>query len=262
MLRYPRISCNIFTDTFFANKEKCTSTGENDCCQLFVSEFSFTFGAPMKGGSQLCDAYKKFFKEIGVPPCIICDLAPNQIQGEARKLCNLCSCTIKSLEKGTPSSNRAECYVGIVKSNVKKDLKMTNFPLVLWDYCVERRCKILSVSTRDIYLLDGMVPYTKMTGQHYDISNLCLFSWYDWVYYKNTRVDGFPLPSESLGRYLEPSDHAGNAMSQWVLNNNGKVLPYQTLRRLAKAEIANPYELEKRDSFDKIIKYHHQKHQR
>ena len=122
---------------------------------------------------------KKIFKEIGVPPCIICDSAPNQIQGEARKLCNLCSCTIKSLEKGTPSSNRAECCVGLVKSNVKKNLKMTNSPLVLWNYCVERRCKILSASTRDIYLLDGMVPYTKMTVQPYDISNLCLINWYD-----------------------------------------------------------------------------------
>ena len=256
MLHYPRISCNIFTDTSFANKEKCTSTRGNDYCQLFVSTFGFAFGAPMKGGSQLCDAYKRFFKEIGVPSCMICDSAPNQIQGETRKLYNICSCTIKSLEKGTPSSNRAECYVGIVKSNVKKDLKMTNSPLVLWDYCVERRCKILSASTRYIYiyLLDGMVPYTKMTGQPYDISNPCLFGWYDWVYYIDTRVGGFPLSSQSLGRCLGPVDHAGNAMSQWVLNNNGKVLPYQTLRRLTKAEIANPYELEKRDSFDKGIK--------
>ena len=93
-----------------------------------------------------------------------------------------------------------------------------------------------------------------MTGQPYDISNLCLFGWHDWVYYIDTRVGGFPLSSQSLGRCLGPVDHAGNAMSQWVLNNNGKVLPYQTLRRLTKAEIANPYELEKRDSFDKRIK--------
>ena len=94
ILRYPRISCNIFIDTFFANKEKFTSTRGNDCFQLFISEFGFACGAPMKGGSQLCDTYKRFFKEIGVPPCIICDSTPNQIQGEFRKLCNLCSCTI------------------------------------------------------------------------------------------------------------------------------------------------------------------------
>ena len=43
-------------------------------------------------------------------------------------------------------------------------------------------------------------------------------------------------------------------MSQWVLNNIGNVLPYQTLRRLTKAAIANPYELDKRDTFDTRIK--------
>ena len=133
----------------------------------------------MKGGSQLCNAYSKFFKDIGVPPWMICDSSPNQIQGETRKLCSLCSYTVKSLEKGIPSSNRAEYYVDIVKSNVKKYLRLSNSPLVLWDYCVERCCKILSTSARDIYLLEGMVPYTKMTSQPYDISNLYQFSWYD-----------------------------------------------------------------------------------
>ena len=85
----------------------------------------------MKSGSQLCGAYKKFFEKIGVPPCMICNSAPNQIQGETRKLCSIRFCTIKSLEKGTSSSNRTECYVGIVKSNVKKDLKLTNSSLIL-----------------------------------------------------------------------------------------------------------------------------------
>ena len=98
-----------------------------------------------------------------------------------------------------------------------------------------------------------MVPYTKIIGQHYDISNLCLFKWYDWVYYKDIRVCRFPLLSESLGRYLDPVDHAGNAMSQWVLNNNGKLLSYQTLRRLVKAEYATPVEVERHESFDKRI---------
>ena len=109
---------------------------------------------------------------------MICDSASNQIQGEARKLCSLSSCTIKSLEKETPSSNRAKFYVGIVKINVKKYFKLTNSPLVLCDYYVKHRCKILSTSARDIYLLEGMVLYTKMMGQPYDISNLCQFSWY------------------------------------------------------------------------------------
>ena len=48
MLRYPRNSCNIFTDTVFGNKEKCTSTRGNDNCQLFVFVFGFSYGTPMK----------------------------------------------------------------------------------------------------------------------------------------------------------------------------------------------------------------------
>ena len=108
---------------------------------------------------------------------MIYNLAPNQIQGETRKLWSLSSCTIKGLEKGIPFSNKAECYVGIVKSNVKKDLKLSNSPLVLWNYRVDHRCKILSASARNRYLLEGMAAYTKITGQPYDISNLCMFSW-------------------------------------------------------------------------------------
>ena len=113
---------------------------------------------------------------------------------------------------------------------------------------------MLSASARDIYLLKGMVPYTKMTGQPYDTLNLYQFSCYDWVYYRDIRVGGFSFPSESLGRYLRPADHTGNSMSQWVLKNNGKVLPYQTLPSLTKAELSNPAKIEKRDSLDKCIK--------
>ena len=81
-----------------------------------------------------------------------------------------------------------------------------------------------------------------------------MFSWYDVIYYRDTRIGGLPLPSESLGRCLGPVDHAGNAMRQWVLNNNGKVVSYQTLRRLTKVEITNPIEIERRDSFDRRFK--------
>ena len=67
--------------------------------------------------------------------------------------------------------------------------------------------------------------------------------WHVKFFYSN-RVGGFSLQSEFLGRCLEPADNAGNAISRWILNNNGKP---------TKAEIANPIEIEKRESFDKIV---------
>ena len=42
-------------------------------------------------------------------------------------------------------------------------------------------------------------------------------------------------------------------MSQWVLNNNGKVLPYQTLGRITKPKISDYVEVKKRAYFDKRI---------
>ena len=56
MLRYLRISYNIFTNIFYAKKDKCSSTRVNDYYQLFVSEFGFIYTDPMKGSSQLCNA--------------------------------------------------------------------------------------------------------------------------------------------------------------------------------------------------------------
>jgi len=79
-------------------------------------------------------------------------------------VCELYVCSIKSLEKGIISSNRVECHVGIIKSNVKIDLNLLNSQLVFWNYCVERQSNILSASVRDLYLLEDIVPYTKMTS--------------------------------------------------------------------------------------------------
>ena len=50
-----------------------------------------------------------------------------------------------------------------------------------------------------------MVPHIKMTGQPYDISNLCQFSCYDWVYYRYIRVGGFPLPFLIVRKMIDTS---------------------------------------------------------
>jgi len=143
--------------------------------------------------------------------------------------------------------------VGITKSESKTDLKISNCPMVLWCYAVERRGKILSASTRNIYELYGHVPQSKISGQQTDISSLAAFGWYEWVYYRDPGQT-FPMPSERLGRCLGPAEHAGTAMSQWVLNEKGNVLPQQTLRHLTKQELLSNTEMAKRSNFDEAIK--------
>ena len=162
---------------------------------------------------------------------MICDGAPEQVSGEAARLCQLTYCTIQQLERGTPWSNRAEGHVGSVKSEILLDLKESNCPMVLWCYAAERKGKILASTSRNIYSLGGQVTATVLTGQQTDISVLAETSWYELVYYQDSE-SSFPYPVERLGRYLIPCENKGTVMSRHVLNDQGNVLPYQTFSRL------------------------------
>ena len=64
MLRYDRIQCDIFMDTFFAAKELGPSVRGNTCAQLFVSDFGFIKVKPMKLKSEVPLAIKSFFKSV------------------------------------------------------------------------------------------------------------------------------------------------------------------------------------------------------
>ena len=95
---------------------------------------------------------------------MICDGAPEQVSGEAARLCQLADCTVQQFKRGNLWSNRAEGHVGTVKSEILLDLKESNCPMVLWCYAAERRGKILASTSRNIYSLGGQVPGTMLKG--------------------------------------------------------------------------------------------------
>jgi hypothetical protein len=198
-------------------------------------------------------AYKHYFKNIGVPNAIVCDFAKEQMEGEAKKICDKVGCDLRVLEKGTQWANRAERYVKIFKDAVIRDLCLSNCPMVLWCYCLQRRSEINNATAADNPVLEGSNPYTRMTGQTCDISNLCQFGWYEWIYFRDEQAK-FPFPKLALGRCLGPAKSHGNAMAQWVLTSNGRVRCVSTLRKLAKHEIDSPTEQSKRKEFDDAIK--------
>ena len=59
---------------------------------------------------------------------------------------------------------------------------------------------------------------------------------------------------EVLGRILGPARGEGNEMVQWVLEPNGRVVPWRTSRPLNTAEINSETENKKREIFDALIK--------
>ena len=128
-------------------------------------------------------AVKQFTKEIGAPNVIVCDMSTEQTSPEIKTFLNDIGTTLRVLEEGTLWTNKAEQYIGLLKELVRKDMRESNLPLPFWHYCLERRVQIYNMAARDYPTICGMNPYTLVTGEEGDISNLCQFSWYEWEYF-------------------------------------------------------------------------------
>ncbi len=79
----------------------------------------------------------------------------------------------------------------------------TGSPRVIWDHCIELEALIRSLTSNNIYMTNGKVPETIMTGSTADISHICEFGWYDWVMFRDN-IPIFPGIKLTLGQYLGP----------------------------------------------------------
>ena len=100
------------------------------------------------------------------------------MRGDSKISCHDAGCTIVELEKGTSASNKIERAIKTLKM-APKMICLTNSPLTLWCYCVERRARTINSIVRTNHLLQGSTPYSKLSGQPTDISMLCEFGWYE-----------------------------------------------------------------------------------
>jgi hypothetical protein len=179
MLRYRRVTEYFFMDTFFATKKAGKSSRGRTCCQLFVTDKGFVYVVPMKSKAEVLQAVKQFAKEIGASDAIICDMAGEQTSHALKRFCQEIGTTMRVLEEGTPWSNKAELYIGLIKEAVRKDMKDSDCPLAFWDYCVERQARINTLTVKDLFTLHGTNAHTALFGEDGDISNLCQYQWYD-----------------------------------------------------------------------------------
>ena len=74
----------------------------------------------MKKKSEVLLAIKQFAKEIGAPDSFVADMSGEQMSSEVKKFCNDIGTTLRALEEGTPWSNKAELYIGLIKEAVRK----------------------------------------------------------------------------------------------------------------------------------------------
>ena len=167
--------------------------------------------------------------------------------------CHKICTTLRILEGSTQWANKAELYVGLFKEYVRKDMLDGNSPLVFWDYCAEIRALIKNMTAKYLFQLRGQTSHFSTFGEEGDISNICQFCWFEWVYFRET-TGKFPFPSHVLGRCLGPTKNEGKEMAQWVLKQNRQTVPRRTMRKLTQDELIRESEIKKPDIFDAEIK--------
>ena len=69
----------------------------------------------------------------------------------------------------------------------KKTIK-SNSPKKLCDDCVEFDMEIRSCTANNVFELKSEAPRTVMKGSTVNITHLCEFGWYDWVYFRDNAV--------------------------------------------------------------------------
>ena len=252
MLRYKRINSHFFTDTFQA-KQGFKSKRGYKYCQLFVSDKGFIFVVFMKKRSEFQLALKAFAKEIGVPLSLVMDPSGEQTSNEVQRFAQECSLKLKILEESTQFANLAERYIGILKSAVRDEMHHTDCPIVLWDYCVEFKVSVHNVTAKGSLHLDNVNPHMVTTGEEKDISNLGRYGFYEMIYYWDQK-HGFPEQKKRIGRALGPTKFQGNEMAQYILQENGVVVPRRTTRPIPPEHLRTATLQHKIKAFDDCIR--------
>ena len=107
---------------------------------------------PMKKKSEVLLPIKQFAKEIGAPDSLWLTCLSNKCLLKSRNFA-MTLVQPRGLEEGTPWSNKAELYIGLIKEAVRKDMRETKSPLCLWDYFVERRARINNLTAKNAFKL-------------------------------------------------------------------------------------------------------------
>ena len=113
---------------------------------------------------------------------MIMDGSKEQTMGEFRRKTRQAGCHVKQTEPYSPWQNAAEGAIRELKKGTTRKMLRTGSPKVLWDDCMELESEIQSSKVNDAFELDGEVPKTKLRGETTNITHICEFGWYDWVY--------------------------------------------------------------------------------
>jgi hypothetical protein len=197
-LRYRRLKTALYTDTMFAST---VSTRGNTCAQVFINDLEWVRCFPLARKGDAHTSLDLLFPEEGVPNTMVMDDANELVGGKFRQKCRHAGCYSRVTEPYSPWMNRAKGTIRELKRATRRAMVKSGSPKRLWDYCLELQSRIRSNVAHEITTLGGQTPETLMSGETADISSLCEFEWFQWIWYCD-EIASFPNDSRVLGRYL------------------------------------------------------------
>ena len=233
-LRYRRLHHKVFHDTL---KSNVISLRGNKFSEMYATDFGWSRNFPMVKESDVHETLDLFLSRYGIPEALVSDGAKAYQGGKFKQRAREAGCYCKVTDPYSPWQNRAETEIREVKRLAGRWMVRTRSPRRLWDHCLELASLVRSHTAHAMYKLDGEVPETIMMGQTADISFICEFGWYDWVYYNEAQAQ-FPDDKVCLGKYIGPTDpEVGSVLTAKILKPNGEVIRRNTFRHLTQEEL-------------------------
>jgi hypothetical protein len=195
------------------------------------------------------DLLSLLFQHDGVPPKMIMDGSKEQTLGRFKKKCQDADCRIKQTEPYSPWQNAAESAIRELKKAAGRKMVRAGAPKPFWADAIELEAYVRSNIAHNIFILQGEVPETVMSGETSDISQFCEFAFYDWIMFRDQPV-AFPDDNPVLGCYLGPAIDVGPALTTKILKANGEVIYRSMYHALTDVERANAVDVCRRVEFD------------
>ena len=124
----------------------------------------------------------------GVPSTLVMDGVREQVMGEFSHNVRQADCHVMQTEPYSPWQNTAESTNRELKKGAGRKMIKSTSPKKLWDDCLQIEMEIRSCTANNVFELKGEVPRTVMKGETANITHLCEFGWYDWVYFRDNAV--------------------------------------------------------------------------
>ncbi len=119
------------------------------------------------------ETFSLLFHCDGVPPTMVLDGSKEQTKGDFKRKLREADCHARQTEPHSPWQQAAEGCIRELKHGVSQKMIKIGSPRVLWDQCIELEALIHSLTSNNVYMTNGEVPETIMTGSTANISHVC-----------------------------------------------------------------------------------------